>query len=60
MCTQKNPYDYSQQLYDNYRQAFVDYIVSTVRNYCPVIILFVYMDFSHASCLYLVTKHIKN
>ncbi|KMT20271.1 hypothetical protein BVRB_1g002750 [Beta vulgaris subsp. vulgaris] len=30
MCTQKNPYDYSQQLYDNYRQAFVDYIVSTV------------------------------
>ncbi|XP_021846749.1 cullin-1 [Spinacia oleracea] len=30
MCTQKAPYDYSQQLYDNYRQAIVDYIVSTV------------------------------
>ncbi|XP_021767306.1 cullin-1-like [Chenopodium quinoa] len=30
MCTQKAPYDYSQQLYDNYKQAFVDYIVSTV------------------------------
>uniref|UniRef100_A0A803KZQ6 Cullin family profile domain-containing protein n=1 Tax=Chenopodium quinoa TaxID=63459 RepID=A0A803KZQ6_CHEQI len=29
MCTQKAPFDYSQQLYDNYKQAFVDYIVST-------------------------------
>ncbi|KAJ8444726.1 hypothetical protein Cgig2_030400 [Carnegiea gigantea] len=30
MCTQKPPHDYSQQLYDNYKQAFVDYINSTV------------------------------
>ncbi|KAL4572102.1 hypothetical protein LXL04_018871 [Taraxacum kok-saghyz] len=30
MCTQKPPHDYSQQLYDKYREAFVDYIGSTV------------------------------
>ncbi|XP_039005745.1 cullin-1-like isoform X2 [Hibiscus syriacus] len=30
MCTQKAPYDYSQQLYDNYREAFEEYITSTV------------------------------
>ncbi|KNA11180.1 hypothetical protein SOVF_137680 [Spinacia oleracea] len=30
MCTQKPPHDYSQQLYDNYKEAFVDYIHSTV------------------------------
>ncbi|GLU07429.1 hypothetical protein SLE2022_243890 [Rubroshorea leprosula] len=30
MCTQKPPYDYSQQLYDKYREAFVEYITSTV------------------------------
>lgn len=30
MCTQKPPHDYSQQLYDKYREAFEDYINSTV------------------------------
>lgn len=33
MCTQKPPHDYSQQLYDKYREAFDEYITSTVRNY---------------------------
>ncbi|CAH2071938.1 unnamed protein product [Thlaspi arvense] len=30
MCTQKPPHDYSQQLYDKYREAFEEYISSTV------------------------------
>ncbi|KAL6217275.1 hypothetical protein ACLB2K_010492 [Fragaria x ananassa] len=30
MCTQKPPYDYSQQLYDKYREAFEEYITTTV------------------------------
>ncbi|GLT42502.1 hypothetical protein SLA2020_164980 [Shorea laevis] len=30
MCTQKPPHDYSQQLYDKYREAFQEYIDSTV------------------------------
>lgn len=30
MCTQKPPHDYSQQLYEKYREAFEDYIGSTV------------------------------
>ncbi|KAK1351908.1 Cullin-1 [Heracleum sosnowskyi] len=30
MCTQKPPHDYSQQLYDKYREAFQEYITSTV------------------------------
>ncbi|CAF2125578.1 unnamed protein product [Brassica napus] len=30
MCTQKPPHDYSQQLYDKYREAFEEYINSTV------------------------------
>lgn len=30
MCTQKPPYDYSQQLYDKYKEAFDEYIKSTV------------------------------
>ncbi|XP_010259687.1 PREDICTED: cullin-1 [Nelumbo nucifera] len=30
MCTQKPPHDYSQQLYDKYRESFEDYIISTV------------------------------
>ncbi|GKV52810.1 hypothetical protein SLEP1_g59371 [Rubroshorea leprosula] len=32
MCKQKPPHDYSQQLYDKYREAFEEYITSTVRN----------------------------
>ncbi|KAG5011143.1 hypothetical protein JHK87_019658 [Glycine soja] len=30
MCTQKPPHDYSQQLYDKYKESFEEYIVSTV------------------------------
>ncbi|CAL5198854.1 unnamed protein product [Lathyrus oleraceus] len=30
MCTQKPPHDYSQHLYDKYKEAFEEYIVSTV------------------------------
>ncbi|KAB2016301.1 hypothetical protein ES319_D08G087100v1 [Gossypium barbadense] len=30
MCTQKPPHDHSQQLYDKYREAFEEYISSTV------------------------------
>ncbi|KAF7813662.1 Cullin-1 [Senna tora] len=30
MCTQKPPHDYSQQLYDKYRESFEEYIVTTV------------------------------
>ncbi|KAH9765751.1 Cullin-1 [Citrus sinensis] len=30
MCTQKPPHDYSQQLYDKYRESFEEYISSTV------------------------------
>lgn len=30
MCTQKPPHDYSQQLYDKYKESFEDYINSTV------------------------------
>ncbi|GKV04952.1 hypothetical protein SLEP1_g17030 [Rubroshorea leprosula] len=30
MCTQKPPHDYSQQLYDKYREDFEEYINSTV------------------------------
>ncbi|KAI4364426.1 hypothetical protein MLD38_020519 [Melastoma candidum] len=30
MCTQKPPHDYSQQLYDKYKEAFEEYITSSV------------------------------
>ncbi|KAG7028969.1 Cullin-1 [Cucurbita argyrosperma subsp. argyrosperma] len=30
MCTQKPPHDYSQQLYDKYRESFEEYITSSV------------------------------
>ncbi|GMP56809.1 hypothetical protein CsSME_00021144 [Camellia sinensis var. sinensis] len=30
MCTQKPPHDYSQQLYDKYRESFEEYITSRV------------------------------
>nr|GME01769.1 cullin-1-like [Ipomoea batatas] len=30
MCTQKPPHDYSQQLYDKYRESFEEYITLTV------------------------------
>ncbi|KAG6398607.1 hypothetical protein SASPL_140074 [Salvia splendens] len=31
MCTQKPPHDYSQQLYDKYRESFQEYITLTVH-----------------------------
>jgi len=31
MCTQKPPYDYSEQLYQRYREAFNNYINDKVR-----------------------------
>ncbi|KAH9323516.1 hypothetical protein KI387_018155, partial [Taxus chinensis] len=31
MCTQKPPHDYSQQLYDRYRESFEEYINSMGR-----------------------------
>jgi cullin 1 len=31
MCTQKPPHDYSQQLYEKYRESFEEYIASMVR-----------------------------
>ena len=30
MCTQKPPHDFSQQLYDKYKEAFDEYIKSMV------------------------------
>ena len=30
MCTQKPPHDFSQQLYERYREAFNAYIISDV------------------------------
>jgi cullin 1 len=30
MCTQKPPHDYSQQLYEKYRESFEEYITSMV------------------------------
>lgn len=33
MCTQKPPHDYSQQLYEKYKEAFEEYINSTVRSF---------------------------
>ncbi|CAN4123225.1 unnamed protein product [Withania somnifera] len=30
MCTQKPPHDYSQQLYDKYRESFEKYVMATV------------------------------
>ena len=41
MCTQKPPHDYSQQLYDKYREAFEEYINSTVRNIIDLLLLVV-------------------
>ncbi|VAH02232.1 unnamed protein product [Triticum turgidum subsp. durum] len=32
MCTQKPPHDYSQQLYDKYRESFEEYISSMVSS----------------------------
>ncbi|KAL4570334.1 hypothetical protein LXL04_025986 [Taraxacum kok-saghyz] len=39
MCTQKPPHDYSQQLYDKYREAFQEYITSTMNDLTPMSLL---------------------
>ncbi|EXB40823.1 hypothetical protein L484_009068 [Morus notabilis] len=36
MCTQKPPHDYSQQLYDKYREVFEEYITSTKTRFLGV------------------------
>ena len=33
MCTQKVPQEYSQQLYDKYKQAFEEYIRAMVQQF---------------------------
>lgn len=40
MCTQKPPHDYSQQLYDKYKESFEEYITSTVRKLLAVFVSF--------------------
>lgn len=40
MCTQKPPHDYSQQLYDKYKESFEEYITSTVRKLLAIFVLF--------------------
>ena len=32
MCTQKPPHDYSQPLYEKYKETFQDYIISMVSS----------------------------
>lgn len=39
MCTQKPPYDYSEQLYNRYRDSFSLYITEKVRPY-PIVAMF--------------------
>ncbi|CAN1834125.1 CUL1 [Linum perenne] len=39
MCTQKPPHDYSQQLYDKYKESFQEYISSTVRTLFVLLLL---------------------
>ena len=34
MCTQKPPHDYSEQLYNRYKDAFHSYISEMVRPTC--------------------------
>ena len=40
MCSQPYPYDYSEQLYDRYRSAFVEYIESSVSEFYISVWLF--------------------
>lgn len=44
MCTQKNVYDYSQQLYDIYRETFEVYITSTVLQSLRVLQRFIILS----------------
>jgi hypothetical protein len=39
MCTQKPPQDYSQQLYDKYRESFEEYIASMVSRFIISLLL---------------------
>jgi hypothetical protein len=43
MCTQKPPHDYSQQLYDKYRESFEEYISSMVSTaaWCLCVLILV-------------------
>lgn len=41
MCTQKPPHDYSQQLYDKYKESFDDYITSTVSRFIVIYALYI-------------------
>ena len=50
MCTQRPPYDYSQQLYDKYKEAFEEYIRSTVRK--PHLMFLLYAVFSFAMVIF--------
>lgn len=50
MCTQKPPHDFSQQLYDKYKEAFDDYIRSTVVS----LFFFVCFGFKFVTIIYMV------
>lgn len=70
MCTQKPPNDYSQQLYDKYKEAFQEHINSTVRIlvdiffldlfvYAEYFLVYAFTSYAHCCCLLDVkdTKH---
>ena len=53
MCTQKPPHDYSQQLYDKYKEAFEEYINSMVRKFSRFYVYQYYslvLIFSYGRC----------
>lgn len=54
MCTQKPPHDYSQQLYDKYRESFEEYITSTVRNILYICFRYVHFRSFYEDQLWLV------
>ncbi|KAF9604479.1 hypothetical protein IFM89_006801 [Coptis chinensis] len=51
MCTQKPPNDYSQQLYDKYKEAFQEYIRTSVRFKVCYVDLFVCFTIMILPCL---------
>lgn len=62
MCTQKPPHDYSQPLYDKYKESFEEYIISTVSNAialiwymiaCLNVFYFLFMCYAVITCLLL-------
>lgn len=50
MCTQKPPYDYSEQLYQRYREAFNNYINDKVSHVLSVRAVHSFQR-TYASCL---------